>query len=614
MTQDTDAHEDSGMGGVEMPQRRALMASLLGGLALPLLPNAPWSDDALRTPWRSASRGQSCDDDRVLPVTDPANVIKAFISVGIAEVPVVGGVFAAIFDLLWPENGQSVWDQIKDKVSSLVQGAVEEEMLRRLNAVVNGMERVAGDHLKRIQQYQESRSSLTQGRLVASIDTTNKMFLEKIDLFANDARLSLRARCQILPLYAQLANFHLVLLRDAAVFARDYGFDEHGAAVLLEDFNEALEQHKAHVDATLHVLYGELRAEYEANRGKVRHDASNSFADSGWSATGAWESKKIENNTRSLLVAFVEDYRQLWPGMAPGAARPPALTRELWFGPYGVPDCRDLGNLPRQKLDERGKWNGEWVFDRNPEVVMPPSNPGRSIRYLGVPQIDIRRTASAHWRFPRNFEVYREGDGLTPTQKHFGISLAPQHGGPVIGVRVDTALYISRPPTRDCATGFLVSGVYFKQRDGRVSSVGSSGAVAREIKNYSGEDVPVPDGHVLHEIHQCSTVRKLYKNLGKDAPANTESVGSVMFSFKLADPALHLQDELLRRLFISSPKALSAGEVVDFEHRMGSGKGKSLSAAQRARLRADVEQEIKDEHWLEDRKAFWRRLDESGSR
>ncbi len=591
-----------------MQRRRMVLASLLGGFAMPLLPNAPWAPGSgvmATHPPRHLANGVRCgDDDIVFPITDPVSVVKAALAVSINAIPVVGGILGAIFELLWPASGMSVWDQIKDNVTKLVHGAIEDEMLRRLDAVVRGLEDVARDHLKRIRDHMRSNSPDTRNRLEISIEVTNKLFIEKLALFKNDAALSLRARCQILPLYAQLANLHLVFLRDAAVNAAAYGFDVHGTEILLEDFLDALKNHEKHVDTVLPTLFDALRAEYEANRDKIRVDDSNGFGAPGWSATGAWESKKIENNTRSLLVDFVEDYRKLWPHMEPGAAPAPLLTRELWFGPYGVPDCSDINCIPRLHHD------GHWVFDRKPEVVMPASNPGRAIRHISVPQIDVKRSSSVRWRFPRNFEVYREGDGLTPPSSNiFGISLAPQWGGPVVGIRVDTALYISRSISKDCATGYLVSGVYFKQHDGRTHSVGSSGDVAREIKGYSGEDAPVPAGHILHEIHQCSTVRGLYRNLGKDAPPGTESVGSVMFSFKLADPALHLKDELLRRVFVASPTQLSANDLVDMELRLEGANPKAASPSKRAGLRSQVEHEMEAEHLVGDREAFWRRID-----
>lgn len=591
-----------------MRGRRKALASLIGGFAVPLLPHVPWAPGsgvvATHPPQHVAHDARCGNEALVFPITDPASVIKAAMAVGIEAIPVVGGILGAIFALIWPENGTSIWDQIKDNVTKLVHGAVEDEMLRRLNSDLNGMKAVAGDHLDRIEEYLALPSEYAHSRLLTSIDATHKKFKDKAELFKNDKSLSLKARCQMLPLYVQLANLHLVFLRDAAVNASAYGFDEHGAAIFLNDLHKSLRAHQDYVDTTLPALFDALRAEYEAKRGNVEFSTGSGMIEDGFLATGAWESKKNENNTRSLLIAFVDDYRKLWPHLLPGAAPAAPLTRELWFGPYGVPDCREIGVLPRNVR----RVGADYVADPKPDVVMPASNAGHAIRHVGVPQINVRKRAK--WRFPRNFEVYREGDGLPVLPNTWGFSLAPHEGGPVVGMRVDTAFYRSRG-SRLVTLGHLVSAVHFKQDNKQVRSIGSSDFTGQEIKSHSGEDVPVPDGHILHEIHQCTTVRELYKEIGD---ASAESVGSVMFSFKLADPELHATNrELLRRVFIASPVKLSVDDLVDMELRLERANSTMALPSKRAGLRSRLEHEMDVEHLIGDREAFWQYVREIAS-
>jgi len=594
-----------------MPERRKVLASLIGGFAMPLLPHVPWATNSgvvATPPQRHAAHGASCGDF-TFGITDPMNVMKAAMAVGINAIPLVGGMLGALFELVWPNSAATIWDEIKENVAKMVSEAIENEMLRQRSLQLSGMRQVLADHLNRIDGYLESHSEIAHSRLVASVDTTGKLFKYNAELFKNDGSLALHTRCQLLPLYAQLANLHLVFLRDMAVNAVAYGFDEHGAAVLLKDFHDALNGHMAYVDAVLPPLFAGLHDEYEANRDRIRSDSSNGFGDHGWSATGAWESKKAENNMRNLLIVCVDDYRRLWPSMEPGAAPAPELDRQLWFGPYGVPDCRDLGlipihhsQLPPNRPDK--EWGKEWIFDRKPDVAMPPPNPGGPIRHVGVPQISVEKRNK--WRFPRNFEVYREGDGKPVLPNTWGFSLAAQDGGPVIGVRVDRALYISRGITKNCATGYLVSAIHFKRGNNQVMSVGSSDFTGREIKGHEGEDAPVPKGHVLHEIHQCSTVRKLYEHIGEKG---AESVGSVMFSFKLADPALHAANQrLLDLVATTSPRKLSTNDLVDMELRLENANPQTVSPSKRASVRSRLEHEMELEHLEEDRAAFWRRI------
>jgi len=578
-----------------MRGRRKVLASLVGGFAMPLLPHVPWAPNsgvvATHRP-KQLAHGVRCDTPVIeFPINDPVNVLKAGLSFGLNLIPGVGSLIATIFDLLWPAfGGESIWDQIKDNVTKLVNDAIDEERERQLGDAVKGLKDVAAVHLSWVKHHRDVNSAESRAHLTASIVATCLFFVNARSAFQDKPQLSLHARCRILPMFVQLANLELVVRRDAAVHAIAYGFEKATADKHMREFLDALDYYEKHVDETLTKLFDGLRDEYQSHRGEYRADQSNGGGATGYSATGAWGWKKVENNARSLLTALVDDYRKLWPHMLPDSPDAPLLTRELWFGPYGVPDLRDIGAGAVSNL---------------PDVVMPQPNPGAPIRHIGVPQVNNVKKRDK-WRFPRNFEVYREGDGRPVLPNTWGFSTTTQDGGPVTGARVDTALYISRGGFKDCATGFLVSAMHFRQGKDRVRSVGSSDFKGQEIKGQGGEDVPVPDGHVLHEIHQCSTVRKLYENIGDHG---AQSVGSVMFSFKLADPSLHAASRKLLEIFArTTPQPPAVNDLADLELRMENMNPASVAPSKRAGLRAQIEHEMETEHWEEDRAAFWHNI------
>lgn len=538
---------------------------------------------------RSASSGSL-----VLPGSDPINVLKAMMSIGIGSIPVVGGALAVIFELFWPVDGRSAWEHVKDEVRRMVDQAIDTEVQTQLGLTIDGVRGALSDHLAAIRHCTGPNAKPEdQALILSSAQTLQQLFSLKAPLFKRDAsQLTLDGRCQVLPLYVQVANLHLAFLGDTATHAARYGFSEASTGLFREYFRNAIAEHCAYVDRALPKLFNELEARYQSRRSEMREDTAPGSKHS-FVATGAWWGKKEQNLRRALLITCVEDYRALWPHIAGNTARPAPLTREIVLGPYGAPDVADIGGL-----------NGHY-----PDVPPAVVNPGRPIRHVCVPQIDVARKKKPSWRFPRNFEVYREGDGHTVPGDRFGISLDPKYGGNVVGMRVDTSLYISRTvnPLSDmpCTSGWLVTGVYFTQEDGQTRSVGSSGSVEGEIKGSDGEDVPVPRGHRLWEIQQTSTVKQLYRNIGE----NTESVGSVMFAFRLIDPTLAVPPELLERLYVASPVELGVNDLVDLDQRIMAARGDAPTPAEKAALRTHLDHEIAVEQLAADRAAFWDKIE-----
>lgn len=58
---------------------------------------------------------------------DITKALKAVVSVGLNEVPVVGAMLSGLLDLFWPGGEDSVWDSIKEKVERLVEEKIGEE-------------------------------------------------------------------------------------------------------------------------------------------------------------------------------------------------------------------------------------------------------------------------------------------------------------------------------------------------------------------------------------------------------------------------------------------------------------------------------------------------------
>jgi hypothetical protein len=550
------------------------------------------------------------------PFQDPMTDLKAVFQIGLAFAPEPFGALLNVFlDLIFPAFGssQSVWDSIKAQVDAEIDKAIQQA---KINAETQNMETVLGYApvpggfvalLNRLQDTingcPQNPSSCqgtgpdTTSDLVSQIQT---QFVQQSGQFqpgdgatpgqplpAVDTDKPMPDAIQLLPLFVQFANLHILFLRDQINAGAKYGLTQTVINSCLADLRGVINgttdkpSYLAYVDAQMALAHSWLETNYQRQRPVVqRQKAGDNYH--GYSANGAWLAKQIQNNTLTFLEHTVMDFRHMWDHILDGngnvITNPPQLllTREVYLGPYGIPDLED----PYPFIDMPWQYQGtSWppgsgalgILAALPPELLPSVPPPQSaenqlpLTYISVAKLNYNK-GGRNWQLPYNsILVTRQGQPFNLYPNSFGISLATQYGGNVIGVKVDLDQYTSRDQSGQfsgmpCATGYLVAEFYFTQEDGSVHAVGYDD-VAYEFKNATGYVLTVPKDHILSGITGDDGGYQLFTNVGLD-PDKGLIVGSVTFGFKLRDPNLKISTSLLQTAYVTSPTDITIADLV----------------------------------------------------
>jgi delta endotoxin, N-terminal domain len=131
----------------------------------------------------------------------------------------------------------------------------------------------------------------------------------------------------LLPLFAQMANMHLSLLRDGAIHGNAWGWSDKIVDDLKRELKKTIDDYTKHVDDT-----------YKAELSKKQTAATNIIHSDGRPERYV-KSFNLANGFVREMTLSVLDYRQMWPCMDISAYPKPVyilLTREVYSDAGGV--------------------------------------------------------------------------------------------------------------------------------------------------------------------------------------------------------------------------------------------------------------------------------------
>nr|ACF37208.1 delta-endotoxin [Bacillus thuringiensis] len=137
-------------------------------------------------------------------------------------VPLVGPIvslYSTLIDVLWP-GGKSQWEIFMEQVEALINQKIAEYARAKALAELEGLGNNYQLYLTALEEWQENPSSTRVLR-----DVRNRF--EILDSLFTQYMPSFRVTGYEVPLlsvYAQAANLHLLLLKDASIFGEEWGF------------------------------------------------------------------------------------------------------------------------------------------------------------------------------------------------------------------------------------------------------------------------------------------------------------------------------------------------------------------------------------------------------
>ncbi|MBS0583215.1 MAG: hypothetical protein JSS42_08955 [Proteobacteria bacterium] len=552
--------------------------------------------------------------DLTLPALDPINDIKTVLNIGISFIPMFGSGINLLINLFWPTSQQDLWSQIKEQVLAAIDQQAEKDAVNGLKNTIDGFKTVLASYAFLVKTYNDKPSTSGLADVIAKAGDVESAFELGAPAFMNPSNQAWQG--DFLPLFVQMANLHLVFLRDILWHGRKIGFDDTSMQGFQHDYDTFNKQYCDHVDAVAPGALAKFGEEYTK-------ETQSPLPDDAWHdksyypgvaavAWGAWNAKRTQNERTSQLTHLALDYRQLWPTMADSSAnrQPVRLTRELLYGPYGAPDWQDIG-VDFNMTDHYYYFTVDPPY---PTVPAPEGLPDTPLVGLAVSTGALINRGGRNFNFPSAVATFRQGETQTPVP-YGALYLTDLAAHPIVGVKVDIGFFGAQTSSR-CSSGYLVSALYFTQRvdngDGsftpRPSVIGTSSA-GWEMKSFSSNVVPVPEGHMLSRLDYPSSVFELYRCLGKSPTALTyHSLGCVVFGFRLIDPDVKIKPSQLVNLYVTSPTEMSLADVHQALVRARTSQGASVSDAQATQWLDEIAQTAERFFWEEQRQLFWKQM------
>jgi hypothetical protein len=167
------------------------------------------------------------------------NAVKETVEVGLGEVPVVGGLLSGLVNLFWPESGTNVWGQVRADVEALLNQALDNLVYNGVYTLLNGASNIDPTGMWGvINLYEQSLTSGKNSTKTTAWVAASEIFASNVGQFKQEGYELL-----LLPLFAQMANMRLSLLRDGVLNGATWGWDTSFIDDIHKDLKLAIYDH-----------------------------------------------------------------------------------------------------------------------------------------------------------------------------------------------------------------------------------------------------------------------------------------------------------------------------------------------------------------------------------
>lgn len=648
-------HEDADFAD---PRRRELLRRLSFGAMLAALGTPLWLRGIERASARALGPAAAANSGLPVPYDTDVDIKGAYASksilaligaatgiaaagFGFAAFPVVGlvlgvvgavvGLVGALVGIFWnPAPGQvadSIWSLIQARVQNLINVTISNAEFDALSGAIDGLKDNLLDYVALVKQHKLLGSAQSLEELRQKYTAVDTYCIGVREQFLPEGSES-----RFLVLFAQFANLHHMLLQDMVLNGKAYGVEPGLTAADVEKLARTVARNCATFDHFWEEFLDRCAASRSDNTFGATHvvfhgsgaDGEGREDYKGWVEDGLYDRNRAVSDSIAQVTTLAKDYRDLWPCMGALRAGPVSLTRELWLGPFGSPDCYEFGG-DFTVINQPG-W-GWWAQTGGYQAAQKPNDsPLAPLRGISIRQL----SDPPYLRFPYDFTLLRVGDGQTPTPGAFWLSLSDADGGPASRVTVSlTSYFVADGQSQIPHAGRLVSQLAFPKANGTFTvgdtrDGGGVSAFAPGDPAHRDLDAKVDASHVLSGMHVNSHVTRLYggnMNLANesgypvgtaDIPPGVKAIGSMMFGFRLKDPLLAPDADVLAAIRAANPELppLGPDAAVDIVKRVRQAHGRSLPADEAAALRRQFERELADPALAERSTAFERMVDD----
>jgi delta endotoxin-like protein len=417
------------------------------------------------------------------------NAAKVVLALVMSQTPGVGPGLAAIVNIFWPSEKEDVWAKIRKQVEALIDQKLAEFAYKDVKASLDGKRDLVSRFLEAVDQ--------KSAEIALKWSEAEARFVHDFSLFTlPDYDLVL------LPLFAQFANLHLLLLREAVRVKGDWGWNEVDQKIRRETLKKTIVKYSEYVEKT-------FAKSLEKRRGFL-----------------------AKNKLTRDLTFTVLDFKTLWKYADIDAYPKPVkalLDREIYSDPIGLGE-----NVAPIVLPSPPKgfpmWLSVWIGRDSKLVNSVQLTYGDGMGPDGVtvtPDSGGKNRLNPPWRNPSN--------------------MATQ---PVVRVTGWHGTY-----TINC----LEFHYKYSDRDG-----GTSKAIGR-CNIPKARRFPLDlkyEGHLMSSIWMQAHPRKLEISDDPDSPGTLHNdADTVVFGFKM-DPLWKPKEADMRPLFLGASNPMELREAL----------------------------------------------------
>ncbi|WP_189780155.1 insecticidal delta-endotoxin Cry8Ea1 family protein [Streptomyces tauricus] len=248
------------------------------------------------------------------------DIAKEFIVYGIGLLPggtLYGAVASSLFKVFWPSSGDA-WDSMRQKVEEIVAEAIRETWQKIVSNQLHEVKTWVGAYSAAAakagasgseQDKQEARNA--HRNALTATEGKKNWFMDKDHGW------------HTLPIFAQYANLHILLLRDVILHAQKLGMEDD----IVKDAKKKLrEVARIEINGWPPVIE---TGTYVAYVYKAYKEGCDRMWNKSWNAMFDYQ--------RVMHLAAVDYAERLWPILADPSKTPTAVDRDyyLWLGPFG---------------------------------------------------------------------------------------------------------------------------------------------------------------------------------------------------------------------------------------------------------------------------------------
>nr|AGM39664.1 DIG-5 [Bacillus thuringiensis] len=189
-------------------------------------------------------------NEEIAPYTSSKDVIFSSISIirtfmGFAGHGTAGGIiglFTEVLRLLWPNKQNDLWESFMNEVETLINQEITEAVVSKALSELEGLRNALEGYTSALEAWQNNRSDKLKQLLVYERFVST----ENLFKFAMPSFRSVGFEGPLLTVYAQAANLHLFLLKNAELFGAEWGMQQYEIDLFYNEQKGYVEEYTDH--------------------------------------------------------------------------------------------------------------------------------------------------------------------------------------------------------------------------------------------------------------------------------------------------------------------------------------------------------------------------------